>query len=179
MTRRDTIIELARTLRDVQPAAMRGSSNRGTAESFSHAHSTLYRAGSYAQLEAALITMRQPANFLGEYMHQGQPLAHLHHHFAMRYLQADHRPVRVRLAGRNLQVIVDGRWCSHQPGVSCWQAIGGVYKDGQGLSWVRAELWDKRVRWDRVNLALDWLEQELPARLWLPDWQKLSERAAA
>lgn len=180
MTRRQIIVELARTLRDVTPGPLTGGGHHGNPESFSLELSRLYRAGSYAALEAALLEMRQPPRFLGTHMHQGHPLAMLRRHFMDAHVTATHKSVPARLSGSRLQVSLGYGWEPHRPSESLWMPLTGIYKTSpNGPGMVTVEKWASDVRHQLRELALDWLDHNLPAGLRLPDWDKLSERAAA
>lgn len=180
MTRRDTIVELARTLRDVTPGPLTGGGHHGHPESFSLELSRLYRAGSYHALEQALTEMRRPPNFLGTYMHHGYPLAMLRRHFVDAHVAADHRPVPARLSGTRLQVSLGHGWEPFIASQSLWMPLTGIYKTSpNGPGMVTVEKWADGTRHALVQLALDWLDTQLPRDLRLPDWDKLSEKAAA
>lgn len=162
MTRRETIVELARTLTDVQPAAIRGTTNHGRADSVSLEHSTLYRAGSYAHLEAAMIDLHHAH-------------ARAHHHFTHRYIHTQARVRPARNASHGVQIHIDQNW--RYPGVGPWMIIRTI-PNTTGCLTAKVESWPEWVDAHAVNAALDWLDRNLPDRIWLPNWDKLSERAA-
>ena len=163
MTRRDTIIELARTLRDVDGTS-RVEAGHGETHGKPDArvlqHTSLYKAGSYAALEHALEVMRL----------SGDPIRQQRWHFTTRYLNSTRKAFPARTRGSHVQILVNQCWESANPIRGHREALGGLYVDSGGRRVVMVEQWHNHVQLSQVDKALDWLEQHMPRRLWLPNW---------
>jgi len=164
MTRRETIVELARTLRDVQGTESVQAGHGHERESRVLQHSHLYRTGSYAHLEHALDLMQL----------SGDPVRQHRWHFTTRYLRSERKALPARTRGSQLQVLIDNQWQPAKPRAGHREPLGGIYSDTQGHRVVLVETWHNHVQPALVELALDWLEQHMPPRLWLPDWQQVA-----
>lgn len=159
ITRRDTIIELARTLRDMEPcvsdSAPKDTGGRPGFDSGMLQHPVDYYRGSYRQLEDALTVMR-----VSERLHRPW------WHFTSRYVASIRKPVRAKAKGRTIWVMQETGW---QPVTSGFEIVGGMFNDSEGHHWVMVEWWHENVQPGQVNEALDWLDGNLPSRLYLPD----------
>ena len=160
MTRRDLIVELARTLRDVQGTEHVAAGHSGRPESRILQPSHLYHQGLYKHLEDALARMK----------FTGDPVRQWRWHFTSRYLASTRKALPARTRGSQLQVLIHDCWEPAKPSRGFREPLGGVYSDTQGHRVAMVELWHNHVQEPRVQDALAWLDRHMPARLWLPDW---------
>jgi hypothetical protein len=179
LNRRETLVELARTLHDARTTdttetGAGGHSNGNDSRLLQL--SNLYHDGSYASLELALEHMRRYGK---QHAVQGWSLQTLRWHFVARYIDCDRKRYAARSRGRHLEILHDHQW---QPANSEGrQAAGAPTSDAHGQRVLMVETWHPDTRADRVELALDWLEANTPKcrcrdapphRLHLPnDWQ--------
>lgn len=167
VTRRETIIELARTLNDALAV------DQGDIGLRSRQHD--YRGHRLSAMSLAFMHSHRK-----QYAIAGNSLGKLRWHFTTRYIHCTRKPLPARVSGSKVLAYVDGQWKAPKPTQSNWCPCGGTWqvKTDHGLAtMIQVERWDKDVRHERVELALDWLERNMPRRLQLPDWDVLSEAA--
>lgn len=155
MTRRETIIELARTLDDALTtdnvqAGAGGHSNGNDSRALQL--SDQYHHGSYRALEDALEAMRLA----------GDPVRQWRWHFRNRYVLATRKPYRVRARGHRYEIQVDGQWQPAAPRNGHREPVGSPYDSAAGRV-LRVEQWSNRVQLELVDRALDWLEANIAA----------------
>lgn len=149
-SKRQTIIVLLETYRDVIGVQSSATAGEREADSRALEYSNAYRQGSYAELEQLMGRMRTEAQSL-------------HWHLSERYLRSTRKPQPVTRTGN--------RWTIHTNqaviGEDTTKKRKGKYR-GEVTETRIVETWNPKVRQGKVDRGLDWLTRHWRGHCRLP-----------